>query len=280
MALRTERGREACGNVIRHVSTIRRRAVPRRLVAPVAIRVRRGERIVVVDVAVRAGVHLARRSQLVRPKQRPARRGVVEGRRQKRNRVVTIRAVRRRKGCSRCRVHRVGGALPASPVVCIQVALGVPAIGRLDLQVVVVVDVAVRAGSDFTRGRHLMRIGQREARGGMVKIRVQPRDRVVAIGTSCNRENRRRGGMLRIRRLLPRGEMATRMPAVCGGDLQVVVAADMATRARNIRVSVGEREVDGGSRMVYGSPEPTVERVARLAGGREVGSNVVWHAPT
>lgn len=56
----------------------------------VAIRVRRSERIVVVDVAVRAGVHFTRRGQLVRAQQRPASRGVVEGRRQKRYRVVTV----------------------------------------------------------------------------------------------------------------------------------------------------------------------------------------------
>lgn len=65
------------------------------------------------------------------------------------------------------------------------------------------------------------------------------------------------------------------MPAVGGRNLQIVIAPHMATRARNVRVSVSEREVDGGSRMVYGSSEPTVERVARLARLRELRLHVV-----
>ena len=56
----------------------------------VAIRVRGCEVIVVVEVAVRAGAYLACRSHLVGTRQGPARRGVVEGRRQKRYRVVTV----------------------------------------------------------------------------------------------------------------------------------------------------------------------------------------------
>ena len=60
----------------------------------VAIRVRRCEVVVVVDVTVRAGAHLPCRRHLVGTCKRPARRGVVEGRCQKRYRVVTIRAIR------------------------------------------------------------------------------------------------------------------------------------------------------------------------------------------
>ena len=47
--------REACGNVVRHTSANCRRAVPRRLVATVAIRVRRRQVIVIANMAVRAG---------------------------------------------------------------------------------------------------------------------------------------------------------------------------------------------------------------------------------
>lgn len=85
----------------------------------VAIRVCRCEVIVVVDVAVSAGGHLPCRRQLVRARQRPASRRVVEGRRQKRHRVVTVGAVRRREWRSRRGVHRIRGPLPATPVVCI-----------------------------------------------------------------------------------------------------------------------------------------------------------------
>ena len=72
MALRTERGWETRGNVIRNVPPKRRRAVPGRLMAPQAIRVRRREIIIVVDVAIGTGVHFARRSHLVRANERPA----------------------------------------------------------------------------------------------------------------------------------------------------------------------------------------------------------------
>lgn len=81
--------------------------------------------------------------------------------------------------------------------------------------------------------------------------------------------------MLRIGRLLPRGKVAACVSAIGRHDLQIVVATHMATRAGNIRVSVREREVDRGSRMVHGSSEPTVERVARLARLRELRLHVV-----
>jgi len=60
VARRAQRSGEGRRNMVRHVSAKRRRAVPRRLMAAVAIRVCRRERVVVVDVTVRAGVHLAR----------------------------------------------------------------------------------------------------------------------------------------------------------------------------------------------------------------------------
>ena len=72
MALRTERGWETRRNVIGNVPPKRRRAIPRRLMAPQAIRVRRRETVIVVDVTIGTGVHFARRRHLVRAKQRPA----------------------------------------------------------------------------------------------------------------------------------------------------------------------------------------------------------------
>ena len=147
----------------------------------VAIRIGCCEVVIVIHVAVRAGVHFPCRSHLVRTHQRPAGRGVVEGRRQKRDRVVTVRAVRRREWRSRCRMHWIVCPLPAASVVRIQMALGIAAVGRLDLQIVVVVDVAVGAGIYFSRWRQLMRIRQRETGRGVIKGRVLPGDRVMAI---------------------------------------------------------------------------------------------------
>ena len=127
VACRTHRGRKACTNVVRHVSAKGGRAVPGRLVAAVTIRVRRREVVVVVDVAVRAGVHLARRRHLVRTRQRPPGRAVIENGSGPRERVVARRAVGCRKRCSGTRVRRVIGLLPGR-----KMALRVPAIGRLD----------------------------------------------------------------------------------------------------------------------------------------------------
>lgn len=113
----------------------------------------------------------------------------------------------------------------------------------------------------------------------MIKGRVLPRNGVVTVGAGCNRKNRRCGGMLRICCLLPSCKVAPGMSAIGGRNLQIEVVADMAARARNIRVPVGEREADGGSRVVYGSSEPTVERVAILACLRELAADVIRHVP-
>ena len=278
MTLRAERRRETRGNVIRNTSAEGRRAVPGRLVAAVAIRVRRCEVVVVIDVAVGAGVDLAGRRHLVRAKQRPARRRVVEGRRQKGDGIVTARAVRRGERGSRRRMHRVGRSLPAATVVGIQMTLGVSAIGRLNRQIVVVIDVAVGAGVDLAGRRHLVRIRQRKTGCRVIKIRVLPGNRVVAVGTGGDRENRRRRGMLWVGGLLPGGEMAARMSAIGSRNLQVVVTAYVAARTGNIRVPIRQREIDGRRSVVDVCSEPAVEVVTRLAGQWELGSNVVWHA--
>lgn len=74
--------------MIRHVAADGLRAQPGRLMASIAIRIRRGERVIVVDVAVRAGHHFARGCQLVRTHQRPAGGAVVKRCRRPGNRVV------------------------------------------------------------------------------------------------------------------------------------------------------------------------------------------------
>ena len=136
-----------------HIPAEGGRTVPGRLVATVAIRVRGREIIVVVDVAVRAGVRFACRRHLVRTRQRPAGRAVIEDGSGPRDRVVARRAVGCRKRCSASRVRRVIGLLPGR-----QVASGIPAVGRLDRQIVIVVDVTVRAGTHLARRGHLVRI--------------------------------------------------------------------------------------------------------------------------
>ncbi len=101
MAGRALCGQEACRDVIRYRSTERLRAQPGRLVAAVAVRVRYRKGVVVPYVAVRAGHHLPCRRHLVRARQGPARRAVVEDRRGPGDGVVACRAVGRRKWRSR-----------------------------------------------------------------------------------------------------------------------------------------------------------------------------------
>jgi len=97
MASGANRRWETGRDVVRNGSTERRGALPSRLVAAVAVRVRYREGVVVPYVAVRTGRHLPCRRHLVRARQGPARRAVVEGRRGPGDGVMACRAVRRRK---------------------------------------------------------------------------------------------------------------------------------------------------------------------------------------
>ncbi len=69
--------------------------------APIAIRVRRREGVVVAHVAVGAGHHFTRRRHLVRTRQSPPRRVVVEGCGGPGDGAMACHAVRCRKGRSR-----------------------------------------------------------------------------------------------------------------------------------------------------------------------------------
>ena len=109
-------GGEACRNVVGNISAKSRSAVPRSQVTAIAIGVGRSQVVVVVDVAVRAGVHLTRGSQLVRTGERESRRGVIERRREEADCVVAGRAVRRRKGSASRGVIRIRRSLPPTAI--------------------------------------------------------------------------------------------------------------------------------------------------------------------
>ena len=101
MASGANRRWETGRDVVRDGSTERRCALPSRLVAAVAVRVRYRKGVVVPYVAVRAGHHLPCRRHLVRARQGPACRAVIEGRRGPGDRAMACRAIRRRKRRSR-----------------------------------------------------------------------------------------------------------------------------------------------------------------------------------
>jgi len=178
VAARTERGRKARRDVVGDVTAEGRRAIPGGLMAAVAIGVGRGEIVVVSDVTIRAEVHFSCRSELVRTCQRPAGHGMVEDHIRPKRGVVTCGAIGSGKWCASGGVRGVVRLLPGR-----QMALRIPAIGRLDGKGGVVAVVALVAASDLSGGRNLMRVRQRKSRGGVIERRIGPHNRVVALRT-------------------------------------------------------------------------------------------------
>ncbi len=215
--------REAGGNVVRYSAAKCRSAVPSRLVATVAICVRGREAVVVAHVAIHAGHNFSRWRKLMRACQRPSGCGVVKHHIRPQRRVVAGSAIGRRERRARRRVCRIVGLLPGR-----QVASGISTIRRADLQIEIIVEVAVRAGGHFACRRHLVRVRKWKTGGRVVKICRKPGNRIMASGASRNWKHRGRRRMLGVRRLLPRREMASGVPAIRRRDFQIEVIAYVA----------------------------------------------------
>jgi len=179
--------RETRGDVIGHRSAESRRALP---VCGVAAVARCGsERVVVRYMTGNAGSRHRRR---VHAGQCKAGRAVVERSRRPANRGVAGGAIRGSEGRARRGMNWARGLLPGS-----EMALRIAAIGGSDRQIVVVVDVAERAG-------HIcVAIRQEEAGRAVVKIRVQPAVKIVAACAVGCCERGSRGCVSGIRGLLP-----------------------------------------------------------------------------
>ena len=262
-ASRSRRG-EARLDVIRHIAAERRRGVPRRLVA--AHTVSRVQCVIVADVAGSAG---RGRRRSMRARQRETGGAVVERSGAPAFGGMASRAIRRRKSRPRGRVYRCGGLLPSR-----QMASGVAAVVRRYRQSVVVVDMARSAG-------HVgVPVGQQEARGAVIEDRRGPGNRVVAsraVGHAKSRASRR---VHWITRLLPSGQVASRISAVRRHNLKVIVAADVARSTGHVRMTIGQGEADRRCAMVEGcsiegSPQPTVKGMARFAGSSKLRAGVV-----
>ena len=214
--------------MIRNVPAERCGALPGRHVAAVAIRVRCRESIVVPHVAIGAGHDLSRRCHLVRTRQRPARRAVVEGRRIPTDRVVAGRTVRRRERRAGLWVHRVICCLPRR-----QVASRIAAVSRRDIQAVVVADVAGSARRYLAAvGHQRVRVRQREPKRVVVELPVGPPRDGMAGRASGRRRRETRLDVIRYapakgRRALPRRQVA----AHAIRRVQRVVVADVAGSA-------------------------------------------------
>ncbi len=259
VALRASRGviREAYGDVIGDAGSKRRSLIPIGNVAAIAV----GgiQRVVVADVARRAR---RGRWRHVRADKSEAGSTVIE-----RRAIPTLGgmaggAIRDGECGTRGRVNRRGGLLPLG-----EMAPGISAIGWRDLQIVIVVDVAGRAGNVGVA------VGERKTGCGVIERCIVPTQRGVAGGAVCYGEGRAGFGVNRIVGGLPGGEMAAGIAAIRGSDFQIVVVVDVARSARHVGVAIGQQEASGA--VIKFRASPSVERMAGFAGGGEISADVI-----
>lgn len=110
-----------------------------------------------------------------------------------------------------------------------------------------------------------MAVGKRETGARVIKDCRIPTRRGVTVCAITSGENRPRGRMRRIVGRLPGAQMASRISAVRGCDGQVIIISDVAGKARNVGMSL--REQKSCSAVVKLRVQPTVEGMARIAGG-------------
>ena len=114
----------------------------------------------------------------------------------------------------------------------------------------------------------------------MVKRRSIPSLRRVALRTICRPKCCSAGGVNGIVRLLPGRQVASRIPAICWLNRQVVISIDVAQRALHIRVAI--RQQESGRAVIEYSVRPGCDGVASRASRCcrwEPGSYVIWNVP-
>jgi len=147
---------------------------------------------------------------------------------------VAVRAIGRGKSRSGRGMHGIICLLPGR-----EVTTRIPAIGRRNGQIVVVVDMAGRAG-------HVgVAVRQQEAGRTVVESGGIPACGVVATGAVGGCEGRPGRGVDRIVGLLPGCEVAGRIAAIGGRDRQIIVVIYMATCARDVGMAGRQRETRG-----------------------------------
>ena len=228
-------GRKVRRYVVRHVAARRLRAQPRRLVAAHAIR--RGQIVVVIYVARHAGRGIRRH---VCAHERKTSYGVIETVICPGDGVVARGTIGHGKRTSGRRMRRIVRGLPGA-----QVAARIPAVRGLNIQRIIVVDVALRARGYFPRGRHLVGIGERETGSAVIESCVRPRRGVVASGTL--RHRKAPADVIwhvatQSLRAVPVLQVAAGVSAIRGRNLQRVVVVDMALRAGRGHMHAGQRE--------------------------------------
>jgi len=211
-----------------------------------ARRIRAGEVVVVIDVALHA-LHRG-----VRPRQREPGGGMIEDRARPGRGVMALGARLRE---SRSHVIGIRGALEI-----LQVATHASRVSTC--QTVIVVDVALYALHGGMSPR------QREARSRVIKRGPGPSRTVMAL-RAVLRESRTH--VIGIRGALEVFQMAANASSVGAG--QVVVAVHVALRALHGRVRSRQRKARG--RVIESRTVPRSRGVALLASGRETGLHVI-----
>jgi len=223
-----------------------RRVVVVRLVAADARR--RQRRVIAVDMAVSAD---SRRHRM-RTRQREGRVVVIKSRVGPGDGVMAQLAGRGEpRGC----VHGIGRA---------RVILLVARVTQGAGQVVVIVDVAIGA----LPGRYRMGAGQWEASAVVIKGRVQPRSRAVALIAGLREVRRHVAGIRRSLKVLQMARHAGR-----NGQVVIVVDVAISTLPRRHRMHAGQRK--SGAVMVEGRIQPRARVVALVAALGEVRRHVI-----
>jgi hypothetical protein len=136
------RSGELRGHVIRNGTTDRGGTVPIRDVAAGVVAIRHCKAVIVADVALRTVGDRTRRRHLMIASQSPAGRSVIpRSSRERGCRRVALRAIRRGKHRTGVGMDGIVGFLPIA-----QVAAGICTVGRSNVEVVIVVDMAGSAG--------------------------------------------------------------------------------------------------------------------------------------
>ena len=225
-----------------------------------AIRGLNGEGVIVIDVAGRASWNLTRGDQLVRIGERETGGAVIESGTGPVDGVVARGAVANRESGAGSGVRGIVGTLPSR-----QVAAGIAAIGGLNGEGKIAVDVARSATGNFAAvGDELVRVGKGETGGAVIEFAVGPSGDGVAGRASCGGGREIRGDVIgniaaEGLRLVPVGLMA----GEAIGGIQRIIVVDVAGstgRRRGRHVRAGESET--GNAMVKRSSVPTLCGVA------------------
>jgi len=175
---------------------------------------------------------------------------------------MAIRAIRHRERRAGGRVRGIIGLLPGR-----QVAAGISAIRRRNLEVVVVVDVAGRAGNIGVP------ICQQKSSRCVIEVRRVPAFGRMAVGAIRQSKCRACRGMRWIVRLLPGRQVAAGISAIRRRNLEVVVVVGVAGGTSNIGVPESQRK--SRSVMIKLRAQPTVEGMARITSRCELRACVV-----